>query len=333
MQPTLKEIAKELGVSTATVSNVLSGKGRVSEETRKLVSDKIQEVGYRPGGPGRALRTGRSGVLGLVLPDISNPLFPAFAQSIETAAERSGQGILIADSHADPSAQAEALQRMIQRGADGIIIVPCRGTQVSDLTLPVVVIDSASTLGNCVCSNHNEGGQKAVRHLLDLGHRKIVLLGQSRRSSVQSDRIAGMNAALGSGEQAETYWLEDGAPDFAEIARGGTTAIIATSDLYALTALTRLQDAGFSVPGDVSVLGFDDLSFSGRITPGLTTIAQNMPEIATLAVKHLLLQLERAPLPSERLVPMELVVRSSTGPAPNTRRTKRPSPQQGDLKT
>ncbi|NDR58478.1 LacI family transcriptional regulator [Pseudoruegeria sp. M32A2M] len=333
MQPKLKEIAKELGVSTATVSNVLSGKGRVSEETRKLVSEKIREVGYRPGGPGRALRTGRSGVLGLVLPDISNPLFPALAQAIETAAERSGQGILIADSHADPGAQAEAVQRMIQRGADGIIIVPCRGTQVSDLPLPAVVIDSASTPGNCVCSDHQQGGKQALEHLQALGHRTFVLLGQSRRSSVQSDRIAGMQSALAAGSQAETCWLEDGIPDFADLARRGVTAIIATSDLHALTALTRLQGAGFSVPGDVSVIGFDDLSFSARITPGLTTLAQNMPEIAAAAIAHLSLQLENASLPAARLVPMELVVRSSTGPAPDFPSPKKPSPQQGDVTT
>ncbi|RYH11309.1 LacI family DNA-binding transcriptional regulator [Tropicimonas sp. IMCC6043] len=333
MQPRLKEIAKALGVSTATVSNALSGKGRVSEETRKLVIEKIREVGYRPGGPGRALRTGRSGVLGLVLPDISNPLFPALAQAIETAAERAGQGILIADSHGDPGAQSEALRRMVQRGADGIIIVPCRGTQVSDLSLPAVVIDSAVTPGNCVCSDHRQGGQVAVEYLQQLGHRTLVLLGQSRRSLVQSDRVAGMQDALGPGLRAETFWLEDGTPDLAKLVRRGATAIVATSDLHALTALTRLQGAGFSVPGDVSVLGFDDLSFSARITPGLTTLAQNMPDIATAAVEHILLQLENAPLPAARLVPMELVVRGSTGPAPAERPTRETRPQQGDVTT
>ncbi|SNT28235.1 LacI family DNA-binding transcriptional regulator [Tropicimonas sediminicola] len=332
MQPKLKDIAKELGVSTATVSNVLSGKGRVSEETRRLISEKIREIGYRPGGPGRALRTGRSGVLGLVLPDISNPLFPAFAQAIEAAASRTGHGILIADSHGDPTAQTEALERIMQRGADGIVIVPCRGTQVSGLSLPTAIIDSAATPGNSVCADHFQGGRIAVEHLQALGHRRLVLLGHSRRSSVQTARIAGMQAALAPETRADVYWLEEAAPDFAALAGDGATAFAATSDLHALTALTRLQGAGLSVPGDVSVLGFDDLSFSAQITPGLTTLAQNMPEIAAAAVQHLLLQLEAVPLPAPRLVPMKLLVRGSTGPAPNDPKHNKTT-QQGDVTT
>lgn len=316
MQPKLKDIARELGVSTATVSNVLSGKGRVSEETRRLVAAKVRELGYRPGGAGRALRTGRSGVFGLVLPDISNPLFPAFAQAIETAAAQSGYGVLIADSHGDPTAQNDALQRMIQRGADGIVIVPCRGTQIRNLPLPAVIIDSASSPGNCVCSDHEAGGYLAATHLLDLGHRKLALVGQSRRSSVQSDRIAGMLAALGDDVHANIYWLEDGTPDFAALVRAGTTAIIATSDLHALTALTRLQVAGLAVPEQASVMGFDDLSFSAQISPGLTTLAQDMSKIAATAVIQLSELLDGAPRPAPLIVPMALRLRGSTGPAP-----------------
>ncbi len=332
MQPKLKDIARELGVSTATISNVLSGKGRVSDETRRLVSEKVRELGYRPGGAGRALRTGRSGVFGLVLPDISNPLFPAFAQAIETAAARSGYGVLIADSHGDPAAQTDALLRMIQRGAEGIVIVPCRGTQVRDLPLPAVVIDSASSPGNSVCSDHHAGGRLAVTHLQELGHRRLTLVGQSRRSSVQSDRIGGMLAALRSDVRADIFWLEDGAPDFAALVHAGTTAIIATSDLHALTALTCLQGAGVAVPEQASVMGFDDHSFSARISPGLTTLAQNMPEIAATAVEHLAELLDGAPRPAARIVPMALRLRGSTGPAPTD---PHPTPyqeaQQGDV--
>ncbi len=316
MKPKLKDIARELGVSTATVSNALSGNGRVSEKTRQMIREKIQEIGYLPSGAGRALRTGRSGVLGLVLPDISNPLFPAFAQAIEAAAAESGHGILIADSHGDAAAQSEAVDRMIERGADGIVVVPCRGTRVSDTSLPVAIIDAVSSPGNSVCADHCAGGRVAVEHLLALGHRNLILLGQSRRSSVQSDRISGMQAALTTTAQVRVIWLEDGTPDFASLVRQGATAVVATSDLHALTALTQLQGAGLSVPGDVSVVGFDDLSFSARITPGLTTIAQNMPAIAATAVAYLISQLRGAPRPPAQVIPMSLLVRASTGPAP-----------------
>ena len=108
MQPKLRDIAKDLGVSTATVSNALSGNGRVSVELRDRIRAKATAMAYSPSLQGRALRTGRSGVIGLILPDISNPLFPAFAQSIEAAAGKLGYGVLIADSHGNTDGQRRA---------------------------------------------------------------------------------------------------------------------------------------------------------------------------------------------------------------------------------
>lgn len=321
MAPRLKDIARDLGLSTATVSNALSGNGRVSEVTRARVRQRILETGYRPDGHGRALRTGRSGVLGLVLPDISNPLFPAIAQAIETVAAESGHGILIADSHGNADAQDEALHRMVQRGADGIVIVPCGGTRVGDLPLPVAVIDAAGTPGNTVCADHRGGGRAAVRHLQGLGHHHLLLLGQTRRSVVQQERIAGMQDGLAPAATARTLWLEDDpAPDLAALVRTGATAILATSDLIALAALTRLQGAGLAVPGDVSVMGFDDLAFSAHVAPGLTTLAQDMDAIARAAVDALTARLNGDPPPPPRTVPMRLVTRGSTGPARNGQR-------------
>jgi len=318
MQHKLKDIARELGVSTATVSNTLNGRGRVSEETQRKVRSKVEELGYRPSMAGRALRTGRSGVLGLVLPDISNPLFPEIAQAIETAAARAGFGILIADSHGDPDAQGQALVRMMQRGADGIIIVPCRGTRIDETTTPVAVIDAASTEGNSVSADHRGGGATAMRHLLQLGHRKIALVGQSRRSAVQIDRVEGMKTAASPDCAVREIWLEDEAKlDYVSLLSQGFTALVATSDIVALTALTEFQRAGHAVPHDVSVMGFDDLSFSSLIVPGLTSLAQDCAGIAACAVAHLASRLDGNPAPPAQILPMRLVVRESTGPAPS----------------
>ena len=319
MQPKLRDIAKDLGVSTATVSNALSGNGRVSAQLRDRIRAKATAMAYSPSLQGRALRTGRSGVIGLVLPDISNPLFPAFAQSIEAAAEKVGYGVLIADSHGNAGDQNDALQRMMRQGADGIVIIPRRGTRMKDIGLPVAVVDTPSTPENSVSADHKDGGRIAARHLQGLGHRKIALVADSRNSSVQNDRIDGMKEAMNPDTEFRVIWLEDNRkPGFLSLVSEGFTGFIATSDLHALTALTQFQRGGISVPDQVSVMGFDDLAFSAAITPSLTTLAQDTDQIATQAVASLTAQIDgRTPL-EKTVVPMKLIGRDSTKAAPET---------------
>lgn len=315
--PTLQSIAAEFGVSSATVSNALSGKGRVSEALAARIRDRAAALGYAPSSPARALRTGRSGVIGLVLPDLANPLFPRMAQAVEAAASREGYGVLIADSHGEVGAQTAALQRLVARGADGIIVVPRRGTRVLALDVPLAVIDTPATPGNTIASDHRAGGAALARHLLDLGHRALALVGESRESSVQRDRIGGLRAALPDGIRAETIWLEE-APetDFPALARDGITAFAASSDLHALRILTTLQRAGLAVPREVSVAGFDDLVFSAAVTPSLTTMAQDADRIAGGAVAALIARIDGGEAPAEAAAPMTLIARESTGPAP-----------------
>ena len=126
--PNLSRIATSLGVSVATVSNALSGKGRVSGQLIERIREHAAELGYVPSQAGRALRTGRSGVLGLVLPDIANPLFPKIAQAIEFAASAAGYGVLIADSRGDIATQTEAIDRLVERGVDGMPSTPAPPT-------------------------------------------------------------------------------------------------------------------------------------------------------------------------------------------------------------
>ncbi|WP_339947445.1 LacI family DNA-binding transcriptional regulator [uncultured Albimonas sp.] len=314
----LQTIAEEFGVSSATVSNALSGKGRVSAELAQRIRERAQEMGYAPSPPARALRTGRTGVIGLVLADLSNPLFPRFARAVDAAAERAGYGVLIADSHGDVNAQTAALQRLVRRGADGIVVVPRRGTRVLELDVPLAVIDAPSTPGNTVCADHRGGGAALASRMLALGHRRLALIGANRDSNVQRERIGGISAALvAAGAEGRVVWLEDApAPDFSALARAGVTAFLATSDLHALTVLTALQRAGLAVPGRASVAGFDDLAFSAAVSPSLTTMAQDVDAVAEGAVVALAARIaDRAP-PPEATVPMTLVERESTGPAP-----------------
>jgi len=311
MQTTLQDIARHLGVSAATVSNALNGRGRVSAALSARIHETATALEYRPSLQARALRTGRSGVIGLVLPDISNPLFPAIAQAVEAQAAAQGLGVLIADSMGDSDAQAQALRRMMRQGADGIIVVPRRGTRVAAMNLPLALIDTASTPGNTVSADHRGGGALAVAHLAALGHRQLLLIGESRASSVQNDRISGMTAALTPDMRADTLWLEDGVGALAET---HATALIATSDLHALTALTTLQRAGRRVPHDISIIGFDDHAFGRAIAPALTTVAQDTATIARAAVASLVAQLNGEPTPPQIIVPMTLIHRESTAP-------------------
>ncbi len=346
--PNLNKIAAEIGVSVATVSNALSGKGRVSAKLITRIRDKADELGYVPSLAGYALRTGRTGVIGLVLPDISNPLFPQIAQAIEFAASAIGYGVLLADSRGDVAMQTEAVNRLIEKDVDGIVIVPRRGTRIVDIGCPVAVIDSPSTPGNTVAADHWQGGQAVVEHLIGLGHRKLVLIGNNPSSTVQNDRIGGMRSRVRSDGQAEVLWIErlerergQGCPlGLADRIARGFTAIAAVSDLHALRALTELHRAGITVPEDVSLTGFDDLTWASVVTPGLTTVRMDMPRIAEIAVRALASAIEgdrgntspRATIATSAevaKVPMQLMVRQTTAPVASPSRTTDPYTLEG----
>lgn len=340
--PNLSKIAEALGVSSATVSNALSGKGRVSADLVKKIRKKAGEMGYVPSRAGRALRTGRSGVLGLVLPDIGNPLFPQIAQAMERAAATNDYGVLIADSRDDVTTQTDAIGRLIERGVDGLIVIPRRGTRIGTVGCPVAMIDTPSTPGNTVSADHWQAGEQIARHLMELGHKNILLLGNDPASNVQNDRIGGMKAAFKRDISCQTLWLQPllrkggtaASLNLSKRIAQGVSAIATVSDLLALRVLTELQTAGFQVPTQVSVTGFDDLIFSPVISPALTTVRMNMSQIANIAVAALIDEINgnRDPKPKTSLqkkrtvpdtvmadtsrVPMELIIRSSTGPAP-----------------
>lgn len=344
----LGNIAKALGVSVATVSNALSGKGRVSSELIERVRATASELGYVPSQAGRALRTGRTGVLGLVLPDIANPLFPQIAQAIEYAASNAGYGVLIADSRGDVAMQTEAINRLIERDVDGIIIVPRRGTRIADIGCPVAVIDSPSTPGNTVSADHWQGGQTIAEHLVSLGHRQFLLIGNNPASNVQNDRIGGMKSRLQGAARSEVLWIEKHEQvhgkacllGLADKVAEGFTAFAAVSDLHALRALTELQRAGINVPEQVSVTGFDDLVWSSVVTPSLTTIRMDMATIAEIAIAALVRVIEAvgnsdpqvarnatAAATDTTRVPMQLVVRQTSAPPARTSTERQRSPE------
>ncbi|MBR9762903.1 MAG: LacI family transcriptional regulator [Rhodobacteraceae bacterium] len=309
----LKQIARDIGVSTATVSNALTGKGRVSEELAEKIRAHAEGLGYRPSSAARALKTGQSGILGLVMPDLTNPLFPRIAQNLSIAAEARGLGILIADSRGDDARQDEALAQLVGRGVDGLIIVPKKGTTAPEIALPLVVINTASDPRSTVSADHLGGGRQLGAHVAGLGHAHVALLGGDAVSEVQQDRIRGMIAGLGPATRTEVVWGDAGMARLPGLVAKGVSAVMATSDLLALGAHSHLSRAGLSVPGDVSLTGFDDLPLATAMHPALTTIAQDVEAIAEQALDVLTRRIAGRPVDTPAsAVPMTLVLRQST---------------------
>lgn len=311
----IKQIAMDVGVSAATVSNALTGRGRVSADMIDRIRDRAAELGYRPSIAARALKTGQTGILGLVMPDLTNPLFPRIAQTLSIAAERRGMGVLIGDSRGSADEQSEALRRLVERGVDGLLVVPQKGTSPDPMPVPVAIINTASDPRNSVSADHTGGGALVARHISDLGHKSVVILGGDSVSEVQHDRIAGMAGALLADVAAKIMWGDRGVAEIpARIARGAT-AIMTTSDLLALRVLTELTRAGYAVPRDVSLTGFDDMSLASIMHPALTTVAQDVEQVAERAISIITSMIRNEPVPrTGQTVSMRLVVRESTSP-------------------
>lgn len=316
----MQDIADALGISRATVSNALLGKGRVSEKMARMIRDKAAEVNYAPSGLGRALRTGRSQSVALILPDFRMPLFAEFARAFAMAARQRGLILNVADSLGDLDTQMSNIRELAARGMDALLLVPMRGSRLEGLRLPVplIVIDAETNPKNAVSSDHRAGGRLIAGHLAGLGHRDVLILNSSGRtgevaaSRVNDLRLSGMVDTLAAcGVTTRTASLParfEAARDFImDWQPGATTAIAATYDTLAVGAIMALNQRGISVPGQISVAGFDDTVW-GRITsPPLTTIRQDLDLVAQEALAHAMTERDQP-----GLVPVSLVARAST---------------------
>lgn len=315
----IKQIATDMGVSVATVSNALTGKGRVSSQLMERIKQRANDLGYRPCLAGRALRSGQSGILGLVMPDLTNPLFPRIAQHLSLMADDRQLGILIADSRGNPEEQTQAINRLLDRGVDGLLIVPQKGTAPGLQRVPTVIINTASDPDNTVSADHAGGGKLIAQHIAALGHRHVVILGEARVSEVQRDRVDGMHIGLQGTDTVQEFWGDDGIERLVGAIRNGATAIATTSDLLALRVHSHLTRCGLVVPRDVSLSGFDDLPLATAMHPTLTTVAQDVEAIAGHAIERLIHAIQGGHSPVETAtIAMHLVTRNSTSTKRNT---------------
>jgi LacI family transcriptional regulator len=333
MTATIADVARRAGVSTATVSRVLSGAGRARPETRERVLDAARSLDFRPSLVARSLKRRATRTLGLIVTDIENPYFPQLVRAVEDAANAEGYAILLCNADEDPEREATYLDVLVERRVDGMIVAASTiGTRqrewLASPPVPVVLVNTRSPQADLpsIASDNRAGGRLAARHLLDLGHHRFGYLMPPPRNLDAPNRAAGVRDELRR-IPAATLVIGRGAPTVAggEVAmrqllsaRPCPTAVIAYNDLMAIGALRAIRRAGLDVPRDISLVGFDDVAFAAYAEPALTTVRQETAEMGRWAVTTLTERLAgRRRTPDAHVVlPVRLEVRASTGPPP-----------------
>ncbi|WP_431781857.1 LacI family DNA-binding transcriptional regulator [Streptomyces chumphonensis] len=341
MTARLADIAAQAGVSEATVSRVLNGKPGVAAATRESVLTALDLLGYER--PAR-LRQRSAGLVGLITPELENPIFPAFAQVIAQALTRQGYTPVLATQTPGGSTEDELTEMLVERGVAGIIYVSgLHADTTADMQryeklrgqgVPYVLINgfSPKVRAAFISPDDRAAMRLAVTHLVSLGHERVGLaLGPARFVPVQR-KIEGflhsVEEQLGlSGPDAEAlvqhslYTLEGGQAATGALLERGCTGVVCASDMMALGAIRAARQHGLTVPGDVSVIGFDDSPLIAFTDPPLTTIRQPVNAMGQAAVRALLEEIGGTPAPHGEFVFLpELVVRGSTAAAPATAR-------------
>ena len=330
---TLAEIAEQADVSTATVSRVLNGKSNVAESTRHQVLAALDILGYeRPESVHHASR----GLIGLIVPELSNPIFPLFAQEIEQLLAPTSHTPLLCTQAPGGISEDEYIEMLVDRGVDGIIFVSGRHADTTcDITryqrlrergVRIVTINGNAPLISApgFTSDDSASACMAVNHLVSLGHRRIGLtVGPTRMVPAQRKRSGygdAMHAALPQEPLriVETlYTYEGGVTAGAQLLAQGCTGVVCGSDLMALGVIQAARNAGLEVPRDVSVIGYDDSPLIPMTNPPLTTVRQPVAAICRAAVTTILAAIDgEEPVEAEMLFTPELIVRSSTAVAP-----------------
>lgn len=333
--PTILDVAEVSGLSKSTVSNVIRGSGQVSAETRRRVLEAIADLGYRPNVLARNLVQRRTSTVGLVVGDLANPFYSELAKLVEQRASEAGFSTMICNTDGHPASEAERIESLLEHRVAGIIMLQFSGEgaiidEVLAQGVPLTVVSCREERTDCVTMDDRAGAELAVRHLIDLGHRRIAYLSSGlvepttdairfdgyRRALLEAGLVASAGLVLRSEEPA---YLRADRDLRAEVERvladpDPPTAFFVSNDLVAVDLIETLEEGGLRVPEDVSVVGFDDIAIAGLARVSLTTVVQPREELARLGMEFLVRRIEAGdelPLQQVRLTPA-LVVRGST---------------------
>jgi DNA-binding LacI/PurR family transcriptional regulator len=336
----IKDVAREAGVSTATVSHVINKTKFVTDTTRQKVLRAIETCNYYPNVHARTLASGRSNIIGLLVSDIANPFFPELIKSVEAAAFERGYNVILLNTNYDAKRAADYVRRLIELKVAGVALM------TSEIHPPLidelarehvrVVFHNLGTAGEHMSNirvDYAVGIEESVHHLVSLGHRKIAHIagpGHFRSALIRREAFLDSIARhLPGGPMPDIYEgdfkFEGGRRAACEIlnSRPLPTAVIVSNDMMALGAMREFRAAGLVVPRDISVVGFDDISFAAFSEPPLTTICSPRMEIGRRAVEALMMTIERPDQPGiEIRIPTYLITRSSTAPPPKAKRSR-----------
>jgi LacI family transcriptional regulator len=333
---TIKDVAREVGVSTATVSRVMSGKNPVSDRIREQVMVAADKLGYRPNALARSLRVETTQTLGLVISNVMNPFFTAVARAVEDAARERNYSLILGNADEDPTKEALYLNALLEKRVDGLIISPARAespflAEIVREGVSLVFVDRS--IKGVDAPVVRASGQRAVEQLVgylsSLGHEKLAIIsgppevvpGRERLEAFLSTAkrrdvpVAEEYIKIGdfrrpSGQSAMQGLLELENPP---------TAVFAANNLMALGALQAIKAAGMRMPEDISLASFDDITWFGLMEPTITAIAQPTRELGAAAARMLLEMVEEGQQPDSLILQAELVVRDSCGKPPGVR--------------
>ncbi len=329
----MREIAQKLGVSISTVSRALSRPEMVRPELRDLIIKTAKEMDYKPNRIARAMVRGHSDLVGLLVPDITNPFFPAIVRGVEDEAHKHGLNIIVCNSDGHVEKEKQYLHSLRDLAVTGVIVASAsrHDAYVTQLAadVPVVVMDRKITAPLAVEVNvDNYGGSRAVvDHLAELGHHKLLYLAGPQLASTAEERLHGFR------DQCRVHHIvyeviragfsiDDGynAMQKAERTLNDTTGVVCANDLCAFGALARLGEIGIPVPERLSVTGFDDIAFARIFSPSLTTVRQPTYEMGRRAVKAIFDMRSGHSIRQPVVLATQLVIRGSTAPRGSSRR-------------
>jgi DNA-binding LacI/PurR family transcriptional regulator len=322
---TLSDVAAAAGVAASTVSRAFTDPGRVNHQTRTHVLGVAERLGYAPNPAARALESGRTSTLALLVPDITNPYFAGVIKGAERAAAAAGLILVLADTQENAGTEAQLVHRL-GPAVDGFVLSASRLPDADLLRAaelnPIALVNRATPGVACVVADFDSGTRQIVDHLASLGHSSLVFLGGPPESWSGARRWAGLRAAAEERGLSATRFgpyapTLGGGPAAADaVLASGSTAVVAHNDMLAIGVMQRLAERGVVVPDDVSVVGFDNIVGAEFCSPALTTLAERTEDAGARAVEAVAAQAyARVAEPPTRVLPTLLVVRRSTGPA------------------
>ncbi len=335
--PNMKQIAQTAGVSLGTVSNVLNGSAIVSEPLRRRVLETVEVLGYQPSQLARGLRRDKTNMIGMIIPDVTNPFFPAVVRGAEDIAFSNGYRLVLCNTDNDHSKELTHLNELRTYLPSGLIVIP---SNFSDLTkqaesyhrsgAAVVCVDRLPKRwqGDSVTVANEEGAYAATQYLIKLGHRRIAVITGPLHFTNAEQRVRGFRRAMKeAGLTVAPEYLQESSFDLS----GGhskallllrmlprPTAIFAGNDMIAMGVIQTIHELGLHCPNDLSVIGFDDLEFAALISPPLTSVFQPGYQLGATAARILLDRVQGNKGPARHIVlPTEIRIRESVAPPPS----------------